>query len=300
MLAIIIPYFKLTFFDETLQSLANQTDQRFKVYIGDDASPEDCTPLLEKYKGQFDFDYHRFESNLGSKSLTKQWERCIALSGDEEWLMILGDDDVLGATVVEEFYKQYDIIVGNTNMVRFATKIIFEETKTISELYTHPVWERATNSYFRKYRGMARSSLSEYIFSKSTYIKYGFIDYPLGWHSDDKAWLDFSDNKMIFSINESIVFIRISNSSISGKLDNKDLKYISGIHFLKDVILQNLKLFDKRQRLELLLDYEVKIKLKRKLILEEWKMMFQFYLKNFRVVPFFKLLRRVFIAFFNL
>lgn len=300
MLAIIIPYFKLTFFDETLQSLANQTDQRFKVYIGDDASPEDCTPLLEKYRGKFDFTYHRFESNLGSKSLTKQWGRCIALSKDEEWLMILGDDDVLGATVVEEFYKQYNIIVGNTNMVRFATKIIFEEINKISELYMHPVWERATDSYFRKYRGMARSSLSEYIFSKSTYIKYGFIDYPLGWHSDDKAWLDFSDNKMIFSINESIVFIRISNSSISGKLDNKDLKYISGIHFLKDVILQNLKLFDKRQRLELLLDYEVKIKLKRKLILEEWKMMFQFYLKNFRVVPFFKLLRRVFIAFFNL
>lgn len=300
MLAIIIPYYKLTFFDETLQSLANQTDQRFRVYIGDDASPEDCTPLLEKYRGKFDFDYHRFESNLGSKSLTKQWERCIALSKDEGWLMILGDDDVLGATVVEEFYKQYNIIVGNTNMVRFATKIIFEEINKISELYMHPVWERATDSYFRKYRGMARSSLSEYIFSKSTYIKYGFIDYPLGWHSDDKAWLDFSDNKMIFSINESIVFIRISNSSISGKLDNKDLKYISGIHFLKDVILQNLKLFDKRQRLELLLDYEVKIKLKRKLILEEWKMMFQFYLKNFRVVPFFKLLRRVFIAFFNL
>ena len=41
MLAIIIPYFKLLFFEETLQSLAIQTDKRFKVYIGDDASPED-------------------------------------------------------------------------------------------------------------------------------------------------------------------------------------------------------------------------------------------------------------------
>lgn len=41
MLAIVIPYYKLTFFEETLQSLANQSDKRFKVYIGDDASPED-------------------------------------------------------------------------------------------------------------------------------------------------------------------------------------------------------------------------------------------------------------------
>ena len=29
MLAIVIQYFKLTFFEETLQSLANQTDKRF-------------------------------------------------------------------------------------------------------------------------------------------------------------------------------------------------------------------------------------------------------------------------------
>ncbi|OOV29296.1 hypothetical protein BXU11_05095 [Flavobacterium sp. LM5] len=96
MLAIIIPYYKLTFFEATLQSLAAQTCQDFKVYIGDDASPENPAMLLEKYKGKFDFVYHRFATNLGGTSLTKQWERCITLSGNEEWLMILGDDDVLG------------------------------------------------------------------------------------------------------------------------------------------------------------------------------------------------------------
>ena len=40
MLAIVIPYYKLTFFEATLQSLADQTDKRFMVYIGDDASLE--------------------------------------------------------------------------------------------------------------------------------------------------------------------------------------------------------------------------------------------------------------------
>jgi hypothetical protein len=35
MLAIIIPYYKLTFFLATLESLANQTDNRFTVYIGE-------------------------------------------------------------------------------------------------------------------------------------------------------------------------------------------------------------------------------------------------------------------------
>ena len=105
MLAIIIPYYKLTFFEATLQSLAYQTDKRFKVYIGDDASPEDCNYLISEFKGYFDFFYLRFETNLGSISLTEQWERCISLSGGEEWIMILGDDDVLGENVMEEFYK---------------------------------------------------------------------------------------------------------------------------------------------------------------------------------------------------
>jgi hypothetical protein len=50
-------------FEATLQSLVNQTDQRFHVYIGDDASPENPLPLLEKYR-QNDFSYYRFEENL--------------------------------------------------------------------------------------------------------------------------------------------------------------------------------------------------------------------------------------------
>jgi len=38
MLAIVIPYYKRTFFEETLQSLAKQTDKRFVVYVGDDTN----------------------------------------------------------------------------------------------------------------------------------------------------------------------------------------------------------------------------------------------------------------------
>ena len=135
MLAIIIPYFKITFFEATLQSLAAQTCQDFKVYIGDDASPEDPSMLLEKYKGIFDFVYHRFETNLGGISLTQQWERCIALSKEEDWVMILGDDDVLGKNVVEEFQKKKDSITQEgINVVRFATQIIDEKGK-ISNIF---------------------------------------------------------------------------------------------------------------------------------------------------------------------
>ena len=73
MLAIVIPYYKINFFEKTLSSLAQQTDQRFQVYIGDDESPVPPTELLEKYQGKFSFTYKRFKDNLGSVSLVKQW-----------------------------------------------------------------------------------------------------------------------------------------------------------------------------------------------------------------------------------
>jgi len=47
MLVIVIPYFKRTFFEETLQSLAKQTDKRFVGYVGDDAGQKDCVALLK-------------------------------------------------------------------------------------------------------------------------------------------------------------------------------------------------------------------------------------------------------------
>lgn len=299
MLAIVIPYFKLTFFEATLESLSNQTDKRFKVYIGNDASMENPLILLEKYRGIFDFVYHDFENNVGGISLVKHWERCINLIEEEEWLMILGDDDYLSDNVVEQFYFNFNNLKSRTNLVRFASQMVYETENTKSKIFINPVWEKETDSYFRKYKGLSRSSLSEYIFLKKTYMSHGFMDYPLGWYSDDKAWLDFSEDKLIYSINESVVYIRISDISISGKSDNIELKYVSKIYFLKDVILCNLKKFTINQRLELLLDYESKLKWKEKLTYEQWFWLFKLYLKNFRTISFLKYVRRFLKAIVN-
>lgn len=300
MLAIVIPYYKLTFFDTTLQSLANQTDKRFKVYIGDDASPEDPAILLEKYNGQFDFVYHRFESNRGGTSLVQQWERCITLSGDEEWIMILGDDDFLKETVVASWYVNYPVFNGESNLVRFSTKVITEESKEISIAFTHPIWEKPSEFFYRNFKGETRSSLSEYVFSRRSYIKYRFNDYPLAWHSDCFAWLDFPDGKMIYTINEAIIFFRISNINISGRQDNIDIKNQVKIQFFKDVLTKKIMLFKKSQRFELLMFYEVIIKRNRKLTLKEWFFLIKLYLINLKTIPFVKSIRRFLISILNL
>ncbi|EIA10426.1 glycosyltransferase family 2 protein [Flavobacterium frigoris] len=293
MLAIIIPYFKLTFFEETLQSLANQTDKRFKVYIGDDASPENPLELLERCKGKLDFVYHRFGENLGGTSLTQQWERCIEITADEEWLMILGDDDVLGENVVEEFFKQYNTFENKTNIVRFATVSHDYKKSQTSKVFTHPNWEMAADSYFRRLIELTRSSLSEYVFKRSIYAEYKFYNYPLGWHSDDWAWLEFSNGKPIFTINKSIVSIGFSEISLSGMDNNNELKNEASLKFYSNIFKKKLSLFSKEQSLELLMRYEILIKKNRSLTVEEWKLLMHKYSLNFKLVPFMKLIRRV-------
>jgi hypothetical protein len=248
MLAIIIPYYKFVFFEATLQSLASQTDKRFKVYIGDDSSPENPSRLLESYKDKFDFVYHRFEDNIGGVSLTQQWDRCIALSGNEEWIQILGDDDILGENVVSSFYDNLiEIEEENIAVVRLSTRKINELGNSISTVYKHPKIENSVEFLFNK----IRSSLSEYIFRKSQVLGIGFKNFPLAWFSDVLAVLEFSDFKNIFSINEAVVYIRISELSISGSQNNLKIKIKSKFYFYFYLLNEKIDCFSMLEQEEL-------------------------------------------------
>ena len=293
MLAIIIPYYKLTFFEATLDSLAAQTNQNFKVYIGDDASPEGPTVILEKYKGKFDFEYHRFEENLGGTSLTQQWERCIALSSNEEWVMILGDDDVPCLNLVASFYANYsNIDLNSINVVRFATVVINKVKNIISKVYVNPKLEKATDFYYRRYSGLVRSSLSEHVFRKESFLKHKFKNYPLAWHSDDYAWIEFAENKPVFAINDAVITVIVSSESLTGSKANLIKKNIAQSLFYMDLVKNKLNLFDKNMRLPLLLQAEIAIKTNRKLTVKEWNVLFFEYLKNYSTLPTLKFIRR--------
>jgi glycosyltransferase involved in cell wall biosynthesis len=251
MLAIVIPYYKNAFFRECLESLVKQTNKNFNLYICNDASPEDPEQLIEEYKNRLNLTYHKFQENLGGKSLTKQWDRCLQLAGDEEWIMILGDDDILGEKVVASWYQSREEAEENTNVFRFASVIIDAQSNSVSEKYMHPIFEKPADSFYRRFTGKTRSSLSEHIFRKSSYTKYGFLNFPLAWHSDDRAWLDFSEGKPIFTINRATVFIRNSTLNISGRTDNFEDKIKASILFYEYLITQKKRLFTNKQLLEI-------------------------------------------------
>ena len=292
MLAIVIPYYKITFFKETLDSLANQTDKRFKVYIGDDASPENPLNLLEQYRGTFDFEYKRFETNIGANSLVKQWERCIAMTGDEAWLMILGDDDYLEDKVVSEFYKQYFFFNKHCNIVRFATIVLDVRNNSISIKFEHPLYELGLEYFIRKLRGGTRNSLSEFFFKKEAYLKSKFIDYPSAFFSDDRALIDFSDGKPIYSINNSVVYIRISDYSISGGNNKEDLQ-AAEFEFIKYIYKNKLSHYNKFEKLLILNRFENSLNKNNVKGINLWIKLYLSYLIYFNGIQFIKFNKRL-------
>ncbi|WP_282134444.1 glycosyltransferase [Seonamhaeicola maritimus] len=295
MIAIIIPYYKPTYFKITLDSLANQSVKRFKVYIGNDASPSGPESLLEGYLNKFDFVYKKFENNLGQKSLVKQWERCIALSANEEWMMLLGDDDYLSANYIEEFYKQIEEIKSSkVNVVRFATQVEKMDIEP-PKVFTHPKMELSTDSFYRNIFQSSRSSLSEHLFKRSAYMKHGFRDFPLAWGADDFAWLDFTEFNNIYTINEAVARIRISSESISrkGYLENqkREAKYAC----FSLIINGYIEKFKKEQHYSLYRYYENLVYSSNNISFRFWLLLSKFYLLNKDILKFFKFQRRIFV-----
>ncbi|MCL8000700.1 glycosyltransferase, partial [Brucella sp. 21LCYQ03] len=108
-IAIIIPAYKPTYFSNTLESLANQTDTAFNLYIGDDCSPFDLEPLIKPYKDALNITYFRFENNLGGQDLVAHWDRCLSLMNGETFFILFSDDDELEPNCIESLKKSIEV-----------------------------------------------------------------------------------------------------------------------------------------------------------------------------------------------
>lgn len=237
MLAIVIPYYKINFFQETLLSLEHQTDKHFNLYIGNDASPENPGELIKKNLQTTSYKYFTYSENLGGKNLVLQWERVINETKEEPWLMILGDDDVLPSNFVEEFYTSLPLLKKhNSSLLKFSQEAINIYGETIRKATTLPqvyssiqfLEDRLTKSF--------PHSLSEHIFSREIYYK--FKNLPLAWHSDDLAIFEFSNLKNFIFTNKAIVKVRISEYSISGQ-DNNDIRKQKATYLFCEYLLKH-------------------------------------------------------------
>jgi len=219
-LAIVIPAYKPEFFAQALESISNQTCKDFVLYIGDDASPYDLYSIVKEYETNIEIVYKRFDENVGGRNLVEQWERCIALSKNEEWIWLFSDDDVMDKNCVESFYNKVNC--EEFDLCRFDLKLI-DDNNNITGLSCYPELESVID-YIKSRNNFEKSSaVTNYIFSRSIYLKEnGFEKFPLAWCSDDATWFKFGREKGIFTINGTFVSWRNSSENISN--NNKDFK----------------------------------------------------------------------------
>ncbi len=293
MLAIVIPYYKLMFFEETLKSLSNQTDMRFNVYIGNDGSPENPEQIISKYENQFHLFYKKFDINLGKKALTHHWNRCLDMIKDEQWTTVLCDDDILSDNYVESFYKHIESVDKNKAMViRFDTQIIDYNGEITSQVFTHPKIETSKDFFIRKLKGGTRSSLSEFIFESKNLKKCKFKNLPLAWYSDYLAVFEVSDFKEIYTISDAVVYFRMSGINITSKNNDLEEKNIATFGFYYYLLSKFKEKFNKEEQEVLYFKLE-KTFLDNKKNPYFWVKLTSLYLLTFQIKRYFKFIMKM-------
>lgn len=214
-LAIVIPAYKVKYLDAALNSISAQTNKNFKVYICDDGSKEDIKSITDKYFGQFNMLYHRFEDNLGGTDLVKHWNRSVAMAS-EEWIWLFSDDDVLSPGCVQAFFDALELTKGQHHLYRFNIEMIDAEGKVICVKDPHPTTETGYEFLSRRLQSKSLSAAVEYIFKKDVFEKNnGFVSFPVAYCSDDASWMAFAGELPIHTIQTEKVYWRSSGINIS-------------------------------------------------------------------------------------
>jgi len=226
-LAIVIPAYKSEFLDTALESIANQTNKNFYVYIGDDNSHENIEKVISKYVNLLTIHYKKFDVNIGGKDLVGQWERCIAMTKDESWIWLFSDDDVMEPTCVEKFYEAINDKDNNYDIYHYNVRVIdkyggyVQDKRFAKEDFPKILTSR--DFVKKRLRYQLNSFVVEYIFNRNVYNEYGgFHKLDMAWGSDDATWTKLSLKKGIFTIDGPIVKCRYSGDNITS-LESSDV-----------------------------------------------------------------------------
>lgn len=228
LLTIVVPAWKLEFLDAALQSIAAQTDKRFTVTVFDDAGPSGIRTLVQRHP---DFNYVRFEQNLGGSDLIAHWNRCLQTI-DTPWVWLFSDDDVMTPDCVAGFYEALEH-VPNALLFQFSVKQVDESLAPLCESQA-TAHETAVEFIAARFRSAKVSCVPDHIFNwqELRRLENGFINFPLAWNSDDATWVALAQRAGIHGIRTGQVWWRQSRQNISASQDNSFSKLSADISYL--------------------------------------------------------------------
>ncbi len=226
-LAVLIPAYKAAFFEKTLASLAAQTDRDFRVYVGDDCSPEDLAALIDRFRPQLDIRYTRFPTNLGSRDLVGQWTRCMMLLADEDWVWFFSDDDLASPGCVAAWRRRQAATTGD--VYRFNTCTIDAADREIGPTVGGPDHESAVSMAFHLLHGRRGNSMPDHVFSRAVYERQGgFVSTAFAQAADWATSILFSQRTGMHIVQDGLVQWRLAGSNVSSTVSKKRAQTMRG------------------------------------------------------------------------
>jgi glycosyltransferase involved in cell wall biosynthesis len=226
-IAIVIPAYKSKYFEKTLNSIANQNCKNFTLYIGDDHSPENLEEIVSKFHSQMDIVYKKFDTNVGGKDLVAQWNRCIEMTRDEEYIWLFSDDDVMPYDCL---LKVKDYIIRNNNICdvfHINSEVINNDGENITNrnrIINFPEQISCAEYIDFMFKGKDNTWGINFIVRKTTILKNdGFVNFDLAWNADRASWLKFSYPTGILTVPDTFLEWRYSGENISALKNVKDI-----------------------------------------------------------------------------
>lgn len=224
-LTIAIPVFERTeFFEEALYSLLNQT-VKCKVIVVDNNSSH---TFFQEICGKFKVDYFKNSSNIG---MFPNWNKCFELA-KTEFVMILGDDDILDLNYVSIFQAS---LKDNPDIDIFFSdfELLDNDTKAISNHnHTFPYGYMKNGEKVIEYGILYRLGFPVIT---SVIKKEKFSGFYKDFHaSNDWAWIYENIEKMVvYGENAKLLKYRYHNNNDTKKPETLINCHISILYIYK-------------------------------------------------------------------
>jgi glycosyltransferase involved in cell wall biosynthesis len=223
LIVVILSRNRINFIDDALQSVFNQTDCNFELFISDNSTNDYVSDYVSK-------NYPEINLIRRSGMLTAfEHYNLLLNSFNDGWLHVLHDDDILGPSFIEEI----NILINNlgNNFVAFATNGHTQGyNQKINWFYSKKniILMKKTdlvNRYLSpRFGGIA--PFSSYVFNMKILNKKQIIVNSAYHYSDMIFLINLLDLGKIYWLNKPIFFIREHPFSLSKNAQLKSAKMV--------------------------------------------------------------------------
>lgn len=211
----LLPAYKRDYLTDAIESILNQSYDKFKLIILNDDSPYDLESIVQRFEKDPRVSCYHNERNIGGKSLVKCWNKLLSFA-KSEFIILASDDDIYESNFLEEIntiiekHPKAGLIRGKARSIDANGNTILEDVANEEFRSSHQfVKDLFSENYV--------SCISNYVYRTSLLKEIGgFVDFPKAWFSDDATNVKMSRNGCCST--EKIVFnFRMSGKNISSQ-----------------------------------------------------------------------------------